>query len=265
MVQPPHRRRAIAARPVPARRRAAALVVAALATAGCSGASGGDGASRASRLERALGLVTAEALRTHVETLAADDMEGRRPGSAGHDRARDYIAQALAARGIERGGAGGTSYLHTYPTAPQPEYLYPYPNGFNVVGVHRGTVAPSEMVVVSAHYDHLGYTRAGLVMNGAYDDATGVGALIELASAFRRAGYQARRSVVSCSVTTRTPATAPRSGSARRRSETRTTSCSASPSIPSAAPTSRATRGPRSSASSTAPISRHSSGRCSRA
>ena len=171
------------------------LVAAAFTIAGCSRGSGHASVS-GGRLERALSLVTAEALRAHVETLAADDMEGRRPGSAGHDRARDYIARALEARGIERGGEGGASYLHTYPTAPQPEYLYPYPNGFNVVGVQRGREAPGELMVVSAHYDHLGYTRAGKVMNGAYDDAAGVGALIELASAFRRAGYQPRRSVV---------------------------------------------------------------------
>lgn len=189
MVQPPHRRRAVAP-------RARALLVAALAIAGCSGGGNGDGSGGGGRLERALSLVTAESLRAHVDVLAADDMEGRRPGSAGHDRARDYIARALEARRIERGGEGGASYLHTYATAPQPEYLYPYPNGFNVVGVHRGREAPGELVVVSAHYDHLGYTRAGLVMNGAYDDAAGVAALIELASAFRRAGYAPRRSVV---------------------------------------------------------------------
>ncbi len=152
--------------------------------------------SRGAALERSLAAVRAEALRAHVEILASDAMEGRRPGSAGHDRARDYIARALEERGIQRAGDGGTSYFHVYPTAPQPEYLFPYPNGANVVGIHPGTTAPDELVVVSAHYDHLGSDRRGHVMNGAYDDAAGVAALIELASAFRSSGYGARRSVV---------------------------------------------------------------------
>lgn len=172
------------------------LVAAVLVTFPGSGCGDGSNASSAAALDRSLALVRAEALRAHVEVLASDAMEGRRPGSAGHDRARDYIARALGERRIARAGDGGTSYLHAYPTAPQPEYLFPYPNGYNVVGIHPGTTAPAEMVVVSAHYDHLGHDRGGRIMNGAYDDAAGVAALLELASAFREAGYRARRSVV---------------------------------------------------------------------
>ncbi len=43
----------------------------------------------------------------HVETLAADDMEGRAAGSAGHRRAADYVAARLAGYGLEPAGESG--------------------------------------------------------------------------------------------------------------------------------------------------------------
>ena len=39
----------------------------------------------------------------HVETLAADDMEGRAAGSEGHRRASDYVAERLAGYGLRAG------------------------------------------------------------------------------------------------------------------------------------------------------------------
>jgi Zn-dependent M28 family amino/carboxypeptidase len=42
-----------------------------------------------------------------VETLAADDMEGRAAGSEGHRRAADYVARRFAAMGLEPAGEGG--------------------------------------------------------------------------------------------------------------------------------------------------------------
>ena len=48
-----------------------------------------------------------------VETLAAPDMEGRRSGTAGGDRAARQIADWLAAAGLRPGGDAG-SYLQTF-------------------------------------------------------------------------------------------------------------------------------------------------------
>lgn len=53
----------------------------------------------------------------------------------------------------------------------------------NVIGVLPGTTKPNEIVIFSAHYDHLG--SAGLnpneIFNGANDNASGVSALLALA------------------------------------------------------------------------------------
>jgi Zn-dependent M28 family amino/carboxypeptidase len=43
----------------------------------------------------------------HVETLAADDMEGRAAGSEGHRRASDYVARRFAEIGLEPAGENG--------------------------------------------------------------------------------------------------------------------------------------------------------------
>lgn len=49
-------------------------------------------------------------LRAHVETLAADAMEGRKPGTRGGDLAARYVAGQFAAIGLQPGGADGGYY-----------------------------------------------------------------------------------------------------------------------------------------------------------
>src|SRR5437868_14319722 len=45
-----------------------------------------------------------------VSTLAADDMEGREAGSAGHRRASDLVARRFAALGLQPAGENGTFF-----------------------------------------------------------------------------------------------------------------------------------------------------------
>jgi len=68
----------------------------------------------------------------------------------------------------------------------------------NVLGFLEGTDKKEEVIVVTAHYDHLG-VRDGVVFNGADDDGTGTVALIEIAEAFMKAteaGIRPRRSIL---------------------------------------------------------------------
>ena len=68
----------------------------------------------------------------------------------------------------------------------------------NVLGYIEGTDLKEELVVITAHYDHLGYDN-GEVCNGADDDGSGTVAVIELAEAFQKAkndGYGPRRSIL---------------------------------------------------------------------
>lgn len=68
----------------------------------------------------------------------------------------------------------------------------------NVVGVVRGRKRPDEMVLFSAHYDHLGIgrpVRGDSIYNGANDDASGTVAVMELARYFRK-GRRPERTLV---------------------------------------------------------------------
>lgn len=69
----------------------------------------------------------------------------------------------------------------------------------NLIGIVKGSGAPEETVLLMAHWDHMGRdtTKAGdQIFNGAVDNATGVGALIEIARAFQRMPRAPRRSIL---------------------------------------------------------------------
>ncbi|MFT6865516.1 MAG: hypothetical protein ACJA08_000337 [Cyclobacteriaceae bacterium] len=56
----------------------------------------------------------------------------------------------------------------------------------NVMGFLRGSEKPDEVLVISAHYDHLGIVN-GEIHNGADDDGSGTTTVLELAEAFTKA------------------------------------------------------------------------------
>jgi Zn-dependent M28 family amino/carboxypeptidase len=115
-----------------------------------------------------------------VEVLAADDMQGRLPGTPGGDKARAYVARRFKEAGVEPIGQGFERPF-TFRSRGQAER-----KGANLVGVIRGTRDADRYIVLTAHYDHLG-VRNGQVFNGADDNASGVAALLAVAAHFSRA------------------------------------------------------------------------------
>lgn len=70
--------------------------------------------------------------------------------------------------------------------------------GENVLGYIEGTDLKDELIIITAHYDHLG-KHNGETFYGADDDGSGTAALIELAEAFmiaKKAGMGPRRSIL---------------------------------------------------------------------
>lgn len=131
-----------------------------------------------------------ELLLAHVSTLAADEMEGRRQGTPGHDKARDYISAQFAALGLQPATLGEAAP----PLDPARPLVRPFvwrptdapPSdpgvaGENIVAIVPGTETPEEYLLVTAHYDHLGI-REGVVYNGADDNASGVAAILGVAA-----------------------------------------------------------------------------------
>lgn len=108
---------------------------------------------------------TAKELRHDVTALAADDMGGRMPSSAGMLKAQAYVVEQLRATGF-------------HPTAQKVET--PYGICYNIVLTIPG-VSLEQGIVVGAHLDHVGTDRRGRIVNGADDNASGSAALIGLA------------------------------------------------------------------------------------
>ncbi len=120
-----------------------------------------------------------DVLRSDLDTLAADDMQGRKPGTPGHDRARAFVLRRLQESGIQP--VNGTfESPFTFTTRREPQLTQ---HGTNIVGLVRGTRRPDVSIVISAHYDHVGVVN-GQVFNGADDNASGTAGLFALAKYF---------------------------------------------------------------------------------
>ncbi|HEX6132534.1 MAG TPA: M20/M25/M40 family metallo-hydrolase [Longimicrobiales bacterium] len=143
-----------------------------------------------------------------VRFLADDALEGRRAGSSGERCAGDYIAARFRALGLRAAGHDGFFQDVPVPaTAAGPHGSGPDAEtvtGRNVVALLEGSdpVLREELIVVGAHYDHLGLGGAGslepgaaAVHNGADDNASGVAALLRIAERLA-AGPRPARSVL---------------------------------------------------------------------
>lgn len=80
-----------------------------------------------------------------------------------------------------------------------------YNKSYNVIGKITGSTKPDEVVVYSAHWDHLGIgkpdEKGDSIYNGALDNATGTAGLLELARAFKSMKVQPEKTIVMLSVT----------------------------------------------------------------
>ncbi len=75
----------------------------------------------------------------------------------------------------------------------------------NVIGKITGTKRPDEVIIYTAHWDHLGIGKADetadSIYNGALDNASGTAGLIELARAFKSLKTQPERTIILLAVT----------------------------------------------------------------
>tara|TARA_R110000850_G_scaffold54170_3_gene129183 strand:+ start:583 stop:1497 length:915 start_codon:yes stop_codon:yes gene_type:complete len=117
-------------------------------------------------------------LLNHVKELASDAYEGRRTGTPGASKAKNYIIEQLEL--LEVGSL--TQNFEQPFTFQSRNKSY---NGVNILGSIKGTEFPDKYIVLSAHYDHEG-VKNGQIYNGADDDASGVSALLAFAESFKK-------------------------------------------------------------------------------
>jgi Zn-dependent M28 family amino/carboxypeptidase len=111
--------------------------------------------------------------------LSSDKMEGRATFSPGIIKASTFIENEFKSIGLSFYGKL-KNYKQSFKIDGKPLN--------NVVGVIKGKKKPNEIVIFSAHYDHLGNKGNGedTIYNGANDDASGVTAVIALANYFKK-------------------------------------------------------------------------------
>jgi len=128
----------------------------------------------------------------HIGVLADDAFEGREGGSRGGRAAAAYLVEQLERIGLQPAGDAGS-------------FFQPFGGLRNVLAILPGSdpELSRELVVIGAHYDHVGYGTAansygpfGHVHNGADDNASGVAGLLELAEAVKLLPARPRRSIV---------------------------------------------------------------------
>ncbi len=137
----------------------------------------------AARRAMAFESIISRDLKRHAFYLAEDSFEGREAGSRGGYAAGAYLVREFARHNLQPAGDGGT-------------YFQTFGSGYrNLLAILPGADErlKHEVVVVGAHYDHVGYGNAsnsfgptGYIHNGADDNASGTAALLELVEAFQQ-------------------------------------------------------------------------------
>jgi aminopeptidase YwaD len=132
----------------------------------------------------------ARVIRADIAYLASDDLEGRGTGTAGNDSAAAFIARRFAALGLRRLDTSFEQHFVAHPLAAHNQAPRALPTQ-NVVALLTGSDPRlrGELVVVGAHFDHLGRSTEGaldpdrknVIRHGADDNASGTAAVLELA------------------------------------------------------------------------------------
>ena len=147
--------------------------------------------------------ISKESLKTNLYIIASDEMEGRDTGSKGQKKAGEYLISQYVKAGITF-PEGATDYYQKIPAASlnsrKNENL---PDSENIWAFIKGSEKPEEVLVISAHYDHIG-VKNGEINHGADDDGSGTVAVLEIAKAFQKAkdeGHGPKRSLLFLHVT----------------------------------------------------------------
>ena len=123
----------------------------------------------------------AACIRSNLDYLAGPELRGRGSGTIDELNAAQYIARKLREYGLAP-AAGAAAYIQTANVALQDGRIH---HTWNVLAKIEGTTQRDQIILLSAHLDHLGI-RNGKVYPGADDDASGTAAVMELGRALAK-------------------------------------------------------------------------------
>ncbi|NNC49316.1 MAG: M28 family peptidase [Flaviramulus sp.] len=139
--------------------------------------------------------ITSKELKTHLYKFSSEDFEGRKVGEPGQKLAAEFLKNYYFSENIAS-PFGKKNYYQYIPASYLKETIK---SSENVLAFVEGVEKPEEVVIISAHLDHLGIADNGMIYRGADDDGSGTVALMEMAQAFNTAkkqGHGPKRSVL---------------------------------------------------------------------
>ncbi len=142
--------------------------------------------------------ITLDELKKDLYIYASDEFEGRETGKPGQKKAVEFLKN----RYIELGIPSPIS-PNDYFQDIESKHLRGNGKSENVLAYIEGTEKPDEVIVISAHLDHIG-VHDGEINNGADDDGSGTVSILEIAEAFKIAadkGFGPKRSILFLHVT----------------------------------------------------------------
>jgi Zn-dependent M28 family amino/carboxypeptidase len=130
-------------------------------------------------------------------------LQGRNTGEPGQKKAAKYLENYYKKMNIPY-PKGLNSYFQSIPSKYFLKSFSPrIGDSENVLAFIEGSEKPEEVLVISAHYDHVGM-KNGEVYNGADDNGSGTSSVLEIAEAFaiaKKEGNGPKRSVLFLHVT----------------------------------------------------------------
>jgi Zn-dependent M28 family amino/carboxypeptidase len=144
--------------------------------------------------------ITSNELKDMLYIYASDDYEGRKTGEPGQKKAIEFIKSHYVANEIPSPIGEGNYFQEI----PESYFKDGIKASENVLAYIEGSEKPEEIIVISAHLDHIGISNNGDINNGADDDGSGTVAILEIAEAFQIAkknGYGPKRSILFLHVT----------------------------------------------------------------
>jgi hypothetical protein len=141
----------------------------------------------------AVSSITKDEAKGFIDRLADDSFEGREGGSRGGRAAGNLLMKEFERHDLTPAGDGKTYFQQFNGSAR------------NLLGLLPGSdpALAEQVIVVGAHYDHVGYGRAtnsfgptGYIHNGADDNASGVAGVLEVIDAMRRLPSPPRRTIL---------------------------------------------------------------------
>jgi hypothetical protein len=150
-------------------------------------------AEKSSSYHAALESIKAADLGEYVGHLASPELEGREAGTQGGKAAGDYLVEHYKLLHLQARGENG-------------DFFQPFaPNFRNILVMLPGSDPKlrDQVIIVCAHYDHIGYGGRGLSLDaygevhpGADDNASGTSAVLELAHAMTILAEPPKRSIL---------------------------------------------------------------------